>query len=224
MNLTISSKGWVVIPAELRRKYNLTPGAEVRVVDYGGVLAEEGFREGLKAIGRANGLPPEQFFRKGADIVYESGYVTGLVNESSYWESLRQQTGIAGVDEQLRNEILSRFTLRPFMVDLVRRLRSKGLIVALLSDQTNWLDELDQRDHFFKEFDRVFNSYDMGKGKKDPSLFSDVARTLGVEPREALFIDDSEANVTRCREQGLSGIVFQGEESLTETLNILGVL
>jgi AbrB family looped-hinge helix DNA binding protein len=39
MNLTISSKGWVVIPAELRRKYNLTPGAEVRVVDYGGVLA-----------------------------------------------------------------------------------------------------------------------------------------------------------------------------------------
>lgn len=39
MNLTISSKGWVVIPAELRRKYNLTPGSEVQVVDYGGVLA-----------------------------------------------------------------------------------------------------------------------------------------------------------------------------------------
>ena len=39
MNLTISSKGWVVIPAELRRKYNLTPGVKVQVVDYGGVLA-----------------------------------------------------------------------------------------------------------------------------------------------------------------------------------------
>ena len=39
MKLTISSKGWVVIPAELRRKYNLTPGSEVQVVDYGGVLA-----------------------------------------------------------------------------------------------------------------------------------------------------------------------------------------
>ncbi len=37
--LTISSKGWIVIPAELRRKYKLTPGAQVRVVDYGGVLA-----------------------------------------------------------------------------------------------------------------------------------------------------------------------------------------
>jgi len=39
MTLTISNKGWVVIPAELRKKYNLTPGTEVVVVDYGGVLS-----------------------------------------------------------------------------------------------------------------------------------------------------------------------------------------
>ena len=37
--LTVSSKGWIVIPAELRRKYNLVPGAEVVVVDYGGALS-----------------------------------------------------------------------------------------------------------------------------------------------------------------------------------------
>lgn len=36
---TISQKGWVVIPAELRRKYHLTPGSEVIIVDYGGVLS-----------------------------------------------------------------------------------------------------------------------------------------------------------------------------------------
>jgi AbrB family looped-hinge helix DNA binding protein len=35
----ISQKGWVVIPAELRKKYGLKPGAEVRIVDYGDVLA-----------------------------------------------------------------------------------------------------------------------------------------------------------------------------------------
>jgi AbrB family looped-hinge helix DNA binding protein len=39
MSLTVSNKGWVVIPAELRKKYNLTPGTEVIIVDYGGVLA-----------------------------------------------------------------------------------------------------------------------------------------------------------------------------------------
>jgi AbrB family looped-hinge helix DNA binding protein len=39
MGLTISSKGWVVIPAELRKKYGLKPGDVVNIVDYGGVLA-----------------------------------------------------------------------------------------------------------------------------------------------------------------------------------------
>ena len=39
MALVISEKGWVVIPAELRRKYALKPGSKVQIVDYGGVLA-----------------------------------------------------------------------------------------------------------------------------------------------------------------------------------------
>jgi AbrB family looped-hinge helix DNA binding protein len=35
----ISQKGWVVIPAEYRRRYGLKPGDTVRIVDYGGVLS-----------------------------------------------------------------------------------------------------------------------------------------------------------------------------------------
>ena len=37
--VTISPKGWVVIPAELRKKYNLSPGTPIVFVDYAGVLA-----------------------------------------------------------------------------------------------------------------------------------------------------------------------------------------
>ncbi len=36
---TISSKGWIVIPAALRRKYKLHPGDSVDLVDYGNALA-----------------------------------------------------------------------------------------------------------------------------------------------------------------------------------------
>jgi AbrB family looped-hinge helix DNA binding protein len=39
MPVTVSEKGWIVIPAELRKKYGLRPGTELSVVDYGGVLA-----------------------------------------------------------------------------------------------------------------------------------------------------------------------------------------
>lgn len=36
---TISAKGWLVIPVELRKKYDLHEGTRVILVDYGGVLA-----------------------------------------------------------------------------------------------------------------------------------------------------------------------------------------
>jgi AbrB family looped-hinge helix DNA binding protein len=39
MPVIVSEKGWIVIPAELRKKYDLRPGTEVSVVDYGGMLA-----------------------------------------------------------------------------------------------------------------------------------------------------------------------------------------
>lgn len=35
---TVSTKGWVVIPKDLREKYNLRKGTRVQVVDYGNML------------------------------------------------------------------------------------------------------------------------------------------------------------------------------------------
>lgn len=35
----VSTKGWVVIPKGLRKKYGLEKGTQIQVVDYGGVLA-----------------------------------------------------------------------------------------------------------------------------------------------------------------------------------------
>ncbi len=36
---TLSTKGWIVIPSEFRRKYGWIAGTRLTVVDYGGVLA-----------------------------------------------------------------------------------------------------------------------------------------------------------------------------------------
>jgi len=36
---TVSARGCVVIPLEMRRKYGLNPGDRVALVDYGGVLS-----------------------------------------------------------------------------------------------------------------------------------------------------------------------------------------
>lgn len=37
--VTVSAKGWVVIPAVYRRKYRVNPGSRMEIVDYGGGLS-----------------------------------------------------------------------------------------------------------------------------------------------------------------------------------------
>jgi putative hydrolase of the HAD superfamily len=192
-------------------KWKNNPGLPVKavVLDFGGVLAEEGFREGLMAIGEKNGLSPDDFYAVASELVYQTGYVTGMSDESSYWRAVREKTGIAGNDRELRQEILSRFVVTPEMLEHAEKIRSSGIITAILSDQTNWLDEIDKKTPFFHCFDFVFNSFRMKKGKRDPSIFRDVCAVMGLRPGEVLFIDDNIGNIERAAGEGLRVIHFK---------------
>ena len=174
--------------------------------DFGGVLAEEGFRNGLFAIARRNGLDPEGFAGTGFNLVYDTGYVLGHSDEGTFWKALRGRTQIRDADSTLRNDILSHFRLRPWMLDLVKKLKQNGMCLAILSDQTNWLDELNYRRGFFRWFDHVFNSYHMGKSKKEITIFEDVLSHMGVQAGQALFVDDHESHVERANGMGLNRI------------------
>ncbi len=196
----------------MENAFRETGGIEAVLFDFGGVLSEEGFKNGLKAIARLNGIDEETFVRTANDVVHACGYVIGKVPESTYWETLRETTGIRGDDQHLRNEILSRFSLREWMIDTVKRLKAVGVRVGILSDQTNWLDELDARDNFFRGFDYVFNSYHMGKSKKDPSHFEDVVRILNIEIHKVLFIDDDRGNCERAKQARLKVIHYMDRE------------
>lgn len=177
--------------------------------DFGGVIAEEGFREGLKEIGRKNGLDPDGFFSVATELVYSTGYVTGHSGEEAYWYALREKTGIKGTDSELRNELLDRFVMRQEMLGLIKSLQGSVMSVSLLSDQTNWLDELNKRTPFFNLFDHIFNSYHMHKSKRDPALFPDICRTIGFQPEEVLFVDDNPSNTERAEKAGLKTIAYK---------------
>lgn len=189
--------------------------------DYGGVLAREGFRGGLYAIARKNGLDPEPFFLLASDLIYDTGYITGRATEADFWDALRRGTGIRGTDADLTGEILPRFILRPLMIDAVRSLRRKGYAVAIASDQVDWLDRLDERDRFYHEFDRVFNSYRLGKGKRDPTVFDDMADALQRAPGEILFLDDNAGNVERAASRGMFAMAVRDAEGLAAELGHL---
>jgi len=189
------------------------------IFDFGGVLAEEGFSLGLRSIGRSHGLDPEDTFQTGRRLVHETGYLTGKGSEKAFWETFRQETGIRLSDGALRREILDRFIIRPWMIEHVKSLRSKGLLSAILSDQTNWLDELNRRTPFYRFFDIVQNSYDYGLSKFETAAFSGLLDRLRVSPGEALFVDDTFAHVRRARSLGMGAIHYTGRTDFEEALH-----
>ena len=191
--------------------------------DYGGVLAEEGFSNVLEALAKEQHLAVENMTHEGMLAVYDSGFVLGKGSESDFWALLRERTGLHGADADHRARMFDAFAIRPWMLELVAELRRQGYITGILSDQVNWLDRLDTRDHFYAYFDHVYNSYTMGKGKLDPTHFSDVAADLDLEPSAVLFIDDSKTNVARAESVAMKAIQYVDRATLMQELKDKGI-
>lgn len=186
---------------------------DVVLFDFGGVLAEEGWKKGFRILAEANGLFADRLIQTASDTVYESGYILGKGSEKNFWDALRAKTGIQGDDAAFMQEIISRFVLRDWMIELTKKLKSEGLMVGILSDQTDMLDKLNAQFDFFKGFDFVFNSYHTGKGKRDITLFDDIAGILKTPPDRILFIDDDPGHVERAKQKGWKAILYTDAES-----------
>lgn len=190
----------------------------VVLFDYGGVLAEEGFVEGLVAIAGQQGLAVEQFFSLVEKIIYDCGYVTGANSEAGFWAKVRRECGVIGSDAELTGQIQQRFVLRPGMLAMVRDLRARGVRTAILSDQTDWLEQLDLRDHFLGEFDPVLNSFYLGHSKRETATFQLALQRLGVAAGQVLFVDDNGGHIGRAAALGLQVHHFGDEAGFAAEL------
>ena len=75
--------------------------------DFGGVVAEEGFRKGFEAIAAENGIDPVFLYTLAVEAVFESGYITGHKSDADFWQMIRKCSGIQGKsNEEYTEEIL----------------------------------------------------------------------------------------------------------------------
>ena len=193
---------------------------EVKTVllDFGGVVAEEGFKKGLHAIAVDHGLDPNIVISTAFEINYDIGFVLGKVREDAFWRAMKKRFPFRGGERDLTEQILSRFTLRHWMLGMASDLKALGVKVGILSDQCHWLDELNQKHGFFKRFDYIFNSYHLHISKKDPEIFDLVSQRLHIGPANIQFVDDHEAHIVRARQKGLQAILYEDKTSFIQQL------
>lgn len=70
-------------------------------------------------------------------------------------------------------------------------------------------------------FDDILISYQAGAAKPDPRIYKAGLKNLGVEPEEAVFIDDIEAYCVAARALGMQAIRYESFEQMERELEPL---
>jgi putative hydrolase of the HAD superfamily len=114
--------------------------------------------------------------------------------------------------------------IRPAAVNAIRKLRAAGLKVAALTN--NWAndDQGSKMDVLRSEFDAFIESTRVGLRKPDPRIYHLACSQLGVEPPQAVFLDDIGLNLKGARALGMTTIkVVSLPEALIELSKVTGV-
>ena len=190
--------------------------------DLGGVYYTEGFRDGLYAIAGEVGVDAAHLYSAGKELVFTTGYITGNAPESEFWKALAKATDTEEDLRRHRQLILESFKLRGGMDYLVQEIRHE-VPVGLLTDQTNWLYELQERDNLFLNFDQVISSYEEGFSKRDYEIFRTACQRMDIFPEEGIFFDDNMENVEKAREFGFSAHLFRSPGACRDALLAAGL-
>jgi 2-haloacid dehalogenase len=110
-------------------------------------------------------------------------------------------------------------------VEILSELRAAGIRLVALS---NWSAEMfpiaQERFEFLAWFEGIVISGDVGVNKPDRRIFEHLVERFGIEPADALFIDDSPANVDAATTRGFRTILFTDATALRVELVRLGLL
>jgi len=112
--------------------------------------------------------------------------------------------------------------VRPEMVEAVRRCHER-LKTGMLTN--NWAvdDEGGRLDVLLPLFDVVVESSKVGVRKPDPAFYELACTELGIEPAEAVFLDDIGANLKSARAMGMTTIkVTDPDEAIAELESVVG--
>ena len=143
----------------------------------------------------------------------------GRKTTEEFWHLIGPELGLSTADEvnRFRRRYHADEAINEAVLDLIRKLHGRYKLAILSNsppDLTRWLVDWEMRDLF----EVVFCSGDEGMIKPDPAAFKLTLERLGVEPGEAVFIDDTPEHVEAARKLGIQGIIFTTAAALKDDL------
>jgi epoxide hydrolase-like predicted phosphatase len=192
------------------------------IFDWGGVLIDDPGPPMIRYIAEVLGVSEQQYLAK--QVPFVGDFRTGKIAEEVFWERLCRELGV-GVpnEESLWGSAFERvYRPKADMFALVRKLRDRGLKVALLSNT-----EMPAVDFFYEQgydfFDVVVFSCVEGTKKPMREIYELTLEKVGCRADEAVFIDDRVRCIEGAQAVRLNTIPFEDADRVKAELERLGV-
>jgi len=144
----------------------------------------------------------------------------GLITPAEFRDGVRKMIGKAVSENSFLVDIPTQ------KLDLLLKLREK-YVVYLLSN-TNQIHWEWTCAHLFPYrtfkvedyFEKTYLSFEMKMAKPEPEIFKAIIEDAGIEPKETLFIDDSEMNCKTAQNLGISTYTAKVGEDWSHLFNL----
>jgi HAD superfamily hydrolase (TIGR01509 family) len=141
----------------------------------------------------------------------------GKIGIDEYWNNIGTVLKLDAVSlSNLRNDFYRGDRLDEDLISFIRGLREQSFPIGLLSnhslDLLHTLSEMRLADLF----DSIIISAQTGIMKPDTGSYKAILASLNVQSRDALFIDDSFANIKGATALGMSAILYSNTMSLKD--------
>jgi epoxide hydrolase-like predicted phosphatase len=189
--------------------------------DFGGVLVRTEFQAPRQHLAERLGLEYEDLIR----IVFESETARqaslGLIDEQTHWEAtLRALRLPADGRQALTDAFFGGDVVDRALIAFLRSLRPQYK-VGLISNAWSGLRDYITAQGFADAFDAMIISAEVGLIKPEAAIYRLALESLGVQPAEAVFVDDFIENIEGARAIGMHAIHFQQPEQALEDLKSL---
>ena len=171
------------------------------IFDMGGVLAcnTDVFPDVFGFLG----ITGEQF---GTFAGKEMGrFLNGEITTDQFWSRFSSRYG-----KEIEEELFGKFfspRLDQGVMQIIKRLKNDSRVVCGTNTFDPHYDYLSEHG-YYDIFDAVFASNKIGVSKPDPDFYRYILNDEGVKPEDALFVDDSEENVSAAKKLQIKSILF----------------
>lgn len=198
------------------------PG-RVIVFDYGEVLSRSPSERDRAALVEVAGANADAFWP--SYWAHRDELDHGRLSIPEYWDRVAADLGLAFGPSQVQQlwaaDFRSWISVEPGSIEILHELSAGGTRLALLSNAGFDFGDPFRRSPFGRYFERVFVSAELGLLKPDPEIYRHVARELGINPSEMVFVDNKKVNVEGAESVGVLGHHFVGVPQLRAFLTTL---